>query len=303
MRLIYLTGLLMMGAGSISCGGAANNQLPPQDPTNPEYEKKFEALEKEVGALNQTTEFHSDDFKLTHDTMTQCKEYLSVLYENINATREDHLPEWQQMFAALTSREAMTDPEFKIGNPPFATNFYLQNLAITSNTERLDAAASRLERLQQDSQTQTSNLRDLTERVSTIDGTIGHINATLQAKFQAIDKVLEDYNGRVRAIEERMVAVDTRVGVIESRVGAFDSRLRALEQQLTTYNIPGMDRRLRTAEATLTNHTGSIIELQAGLSTTQGELGSVREDLRGTQEELTRSTNELRQLIRSYHPE
>jgi predicted nucleic acid-binding Zn-ribbon protein len=298
-RISVLSGLLLI----YGCGDQIENQFIPPDPTNPEYERKFSTLEKQVGNLNQTSQHHSDDFKLTHNTVLQCQEYLSILHENINQTREEHLPEWQQMFDALTNRDAMHNPEFVIGNPPFITNFYHQSSAIKGQAARLDAADAKLERVTEESRVQASTLGDHSARLSTLDGSIAHINATLQAKFEAIDKILDDYNGRIRAVEDRMVAVDTRVGVMESRVGAYDSRIRAVEQILTQYNIAGMDRRLRTSEATLTNHSGFITELQSSLGLAQGEMKSTRDDLRQTQQELTRSTNELRQLIRSYHPE
>lgn len=294
--------ILTCGLIAFGCGEEADNNFAQMSLENEQYEHKLSELEKQVGTLSQTSDYHSDDFKLTHNTVLQCQDYLEKLYLNINSTHENHLPDWQQMFDVLTNSEALSDPEFKIGFPAMTNNFYRHSVSIWENSNKIEDASLKLDKVETETSSNSVALRDVNAHLSTIDSTVETLNATLSTKFQAIDKVLEAYNGRIRASEDRMAALETSFRDVERRVNNFESRIYALEKILTQYNIPGMSRRLGEAEAMISSHGDKITAAETDIGLLKSSVGTLQDDLNATNQELGRATDELRQLILSYHP-
>lgn len=107
---LLLPGLLFAG-----CNTEPNNQLPASN-SDKELEGRVGELEKEVADQNTEGEHQDHGLRLTQKAVGDVNTYLSKLYSNINSTRAQDLPEWQDMYSVLTDKGVMNNPDHGLGD-------------------------------------------------------------------------------------------------------------------------------------------------------------------------------------------
>lgn len=293
MKKRHLTLALLIGSlgGVIGCNNDIDNAPPQPKMENQEYEEKISDLEKKVGTLDNTTGYYSEGYKLTQETQKRTHDYLAKLYQNINSTRAEHLPEWQEMYDALTDEAAMTNGGFTLGFPKKTTNFFRLNSVTTAQSQELDSHAKALENDRRDIDNNTKSLAIQNERLGTIDRNIADLNAILIKKFEAVDKALGDYSDRITAIENRMTSMETSFGNLKAdlvpKISQIDARLKNVEKLLTDNNLANFKRRITKLEEESLEHSTQIGSLETELSQVRTDMTSMRDDLSNTQREFS----------------
>lgn len=288
----FVYAALTLGLNSLTaCSNEMDNTPPQPVMENQEYESKISDLEKKVGSLDNTTGYYSESYRLTQETQKRSHDYLDKLYRNINNTRAEHLPEWQQMYDTLTDETALTSEQFALGYPPKVTNFYRLNLKTTQHDATLDQHTDQLKTQNQAITANTEALRIQNERLGTIDRNIADLNALMVQKFAAVDKALGDYSDRITAIENRMESMETAFANLKSdlvpKISQLDARLKNVEKLLADNNLANFKRRIMKLEEENLEQFTQISNLETSLSQARTDITSMRDDLSNTQREFS----------------
>lgn len=268
------------------CNTEPDNQLPSSD-GDKALEGRVGELEKEVADQNTAGEHQDQGLRLTQQTVGEVNTYLSKLYANINGTRAQDLPEWQDMYTVLTEKDALDNPDHRLGPRNLQTNFFrlqTENNVHTGDIKQLNNKLT--ENTTVDAQ-QNKALDLILERLATIDNNIKDLNKTVQDKFTSVDKTLAEYNGRIDAVENRMKTVEIDLDAFRSDFVSFKQRVTNIETLLRRYDLAVMFGDIKNLKDITTNHDERLIDLLGKVQINTSEMTVNRNNLIEAEQELS----------------
>lgn len=278
---LLLAGLLLAG-----CNTEPDNELP-ANKSDKELEGRVGELEKEVAEQDTAGEHQDQGLRLTHQTVGEVNAYLGKLYANINSTRAQDLPEWQEMYTVLTEKDVLNNPEHGLGPRHLQTNFF--RLQSESNVQSGDIKQLNTKLTENSaSDVQQNKALDLIlERLATIDNNIKDLNKTVQDKFATIDKTLSEYNGRIEGIENRMKTVEIDLDAFRSDFVSFKQRVTNIETLLRRYDLAVMFGDIKNLKDITANHDQRLIDLLGKVQINTSEIAVNRNNLIEAEQELS----------------
>lgn len=288
--------LLLVGLNSLilACGNPSN-ELPSEE-RNDELETRIDELSKEVTQVSSNDRYQEQGARLTHETVGETNTYLNTLYKNINSTRVEHLPEWQEMYTALTQPEAMEDPNFGLGSRNTQTNFHTLHNATQNNHASIEDVNKRVEANSAALTTQATTLQTIANRLETIDNNITDLNRVVDLKHKQVDKLLQDFEGRIVGIENRMDTMEKDLDLFRSEFGAYKQKVENIERQLSRYKLATMFNDIRNLKKVTENHETRIIDLDGRVNTNMAEIDNNRADIESVSFEVSEISSETRTL-------
>lgn len=277
------------------CSGELDNDLP-KHADNKVLEHRLESLEKDVTVVSANDRHREQGSRLTKKTLGETNNYLTQLYANINSTRADDLPEWQEMYTALTDDRAIEEAGYGLGPRNIGTNFYKLKLLSDQNyTEigQLDAGLTANDKLDV---AQNKTLDIVLERLATIDRNIKNLNTAVEDKFKAVDKTLADYAGRIVGVENRMKTMEVDIDTFRQEFVSYRQRVTNLEELLRRYDLATMHNDIRNLKETTANHDQRLIDLLGRVQINSSEISVVRNDLIEAEQELSGVSSEVGNL-------
>jgi hypothetical protein len=269
-----------------ACSTEPNNKLPEKN-SSQDLEQRVGDLEKEATAGSAVDEDQEQGARLTQQSVSATNEYLAKLYKNINETRAQDLPEWQDMYAALTNSAAMENPDYGLGPRKETTNF--QRLHRRSDTT--DSAVAVINtRLGEQAAVDTAHAKSLEvilERLATIDRNIQDLNNTVTEKFKSVDKLLTEYDGRITGVENRMKTVEVDLDSFRTEFVGYRQRVTNIETLLRRYDLAVMHNDINVLRDITTNHEERILDLTGKVQINTSEILVTKSNLIEAEQELS----------------
>lgn len=280
-----------------SCGGSLDNKRPPSD-RNAQYEHDIATLQKDVGVLSANNDLSLDKDKVDSETLRAYHDYLARLSANIDSTRPQDLPEWREMYDALTSDKARFEDNYALGTPGKPTNFFKVQQSLTNVDKVQQQHGSTIIQIQGSVSTHEN-------RLNTIEHNITEINNTLTAKFQAVDKTLGEFSGRIGDVENRVrtneLALNDLRTTLNARIDGLELRLAAVEGLLSQHDIADIDRRLGVTEGRVEALEQTSIKLTTDMMQAQTAISTMQNDAIQLQIDTSRINSDLQILSTFTH--
>src|SRR5690606_31047540 len=146
----------------------------------------------------------NQSLRLSYNTQKRTHDYLGELSENINQSRDPGLPTWEEMYLALTSESARVDATFGLGRDQLQTNFYKQHVQITTNADGIAKNESDIESNKAKLLEHTKLLDLQGSQISQVERSIADLNAFANQQKNHVNKVLEDYDGRIASAKSKV---------------------------------------------------------------------------------------------------
>lgn len=287
--------VLLAIAVTASCSDDLNNELPSEREVS-QLKGRVDSLERDVIVVAENEEENEQATRLTREAMLETNRYLDTLYKNINSTRPQDLPEWQEMYVALTNESSMTDPEFGLGLRKLRTNFSRLHEYAETNSDMNDEQNDRLASKDQVDAQHDNTLNRILDRLSTIDANINELNKVVDDKFQAVDKLLSDYEGRIVGVENRMRTVEIDLDAFRGEFVEYKQRVSNIENLLKRYDLAVMSNDIRDLKQITTNHEERLIEMDGRIQINTSEISLNRTNLDDTDQELSTVSTDVGQL-------
>ncbi len=280
---------IIIASSFIACFGCStepNNKMP-ADQSSQDLEKRVGDLEKEATAGSAVDDEQEQGAHLTQQSVSATNEYLAKLYKNINDTRPQDLPEWQDMYNALTDKTAMENPNYGLGPRKDITNFQ----RLQKKTDTTDAAVGSInskliEHAALDA-AHAKSLEVILERLATIDRNIKDLNTTVTEKFKSVDKLLTEYDGRITGVENRMKTVEVDLDGFRTEFVGYRQRVTNIETLLRRYDLAVMHNDINVLRNITTNHEERILDLTGKVQINTSEIAVTKANLIEAEQELS----------------
>ena len=292
-RLQTLVAGSLVACLSISaCSTEPNNDMP-KNKSNQDLEKRVGDLEKEATAGSAVDDEQEQGARLTQQSVSATNEYLAKLFKNINDTRPQDLPEWQDMYTALTDKNAMENPDYGLGPRKEMTNFHrLQTKTDSTNGAVSAINATLLEHAATDIG-HNKSIEVVLERLATIDRNIKDLNTAVTEKFKSVDKLLAEYDGRITGVENRMKTVEVDLDSFRTEFVGYRQRVTNIETLLRRYDLAVMHNDINILRDITTNHEERILDLTGKVQINTSEIAITKANLVETDQELSKVAAEV----------
>ncbi len=277
------------------CGADLNNRLP-RDRDVDHLNGRLDDVEKDIAVVTEKEKSNAEGAMLTRESINANNTYLGLLYENINSTRPQDLPEWQEMYHTLTDENSMRDPEYRLGVQNLQTNFFRLHLSIDENRYSITANEERLHEQENIDSNHTNKLSVIMERLTTIDNNISQLNRVVDEKHRSVNEVLSNYEGRIATVENRMRTVEIDLDSFRSDFVEYKQRVANIENLLRRYELAVMYGDIRNLKKTATNHEERLIDLLGQVQNNSRDISTNRTNLNDTDTELSLATSGIGQL-------
>ncbi len=275
-----------------ACSTEPTNDMP-ANKSSQDLEKRVGDLEKEATAGSAIDQEQEQGARLTQQSVSATNEYLAKLYKNINDTRPQDLPEWQDIYTALTDKDAMENPDYGLGPRKEMTNFHrLQKKTDATNGSVNAINATLLEHAATDIG-HNKSLEVVLERLATIDRNIKDLNTTVTEKFKSVDKLLAEYDGRITGVENRMKTVEVDLDSFRTEFVGYRQRVTNIETLLRRYDLAVMHNDINILRDITTNHEERILDLTGKVQINTSEIAITKANLVETDQELSKVAAEV----------
>jgi hypothetical protein len=282
-RMLLRLAILSLASG---CSTEPDVELP-QSGVPAEMQRRVDDLEKEAAAAVVNDRHQMDGSRLTMQTIGDTNNYLSKLYANINSTRVEDLPEWEDMYRAITDQQAMQDPEYGLGPRRLETNFHRLDVQTDDNATSIDAVSTDLAKNDLLDQQQTDSLQLILQRLNTIDSNIGDLNKAVDQKFKTVDRKLAEYDGRMVGVENRMDTVEVSLESFRFDFEKYKQRVTNMENLLRKYDLAIMHASIQDLKEVTTNHDQRLTDLQGRVLNNSSDITVLRNNLYDAEQEIS----------------
>jgi len=274
------------------CSDEPDNTLP-SNSSDSALESRIDELERDSAADSANARHQEKGNRLTLQTVGEANAYLKELYANINETREQDLPEWQDMYTAMTNKEAMEDPNYGLGPRKLETNFHRLQVSASENTSEIGTLSTKLEANSVVDKQQNESLQLVLSRLATIDSNIKELNKTVNDKFKQVDKKLSDFDGRIVGIENRMKTVEIDLDSFRSEFVEYKQRVTNIENILRRYDLAVMHGDIKNLKEIASNHDERLIDLFGKVQINTSEIAINRNNLTEAEQEISGLSSEV----------
>lgn len=293
---IYFATISVLLFHSLSgCSDELDNDLPKNEDEKV-LEQRLESLEKDVTVVSANDRHREQGLRLTKKTLGETNEYLTQLYTNINSTKAEDLPEWQEMYTALTDDRAVEEAGYGLGPRNIGTNFYKLKLLSDQNYSEIGLLDEGLSANDKLDEAQNKTLDTILDRLATIDRNIRNLNTAVEDKFKDVDKTLADYAGRIDGVENRMKTMEVDIDTFRQEFVSYRQRVTNIEELLRRYDLATMHNDIRNLKETTANHDQRLIDLLGRVQINSSEISVVRNDLIEAEQELSGVSSEVGNL-------
>jgi DNA repair ATPase RecN len=281
---------LLLGIAIISVATGCSTEpdvTMPQTGAPADMQRRVDHLEKEAAASAVNDRHQIDGSRLTMQTIGNTNTYLSELYANINSTRAQDLPEWEDMYRAITDHQAMQDPEYGLGPRRLETNFHRLDIQTDENATSINTVSTDLEKNELLDQQQTDSLQLILQRLNTIDSNIGDLNKAVDQKFKTVDRKLAEYDGRMVGVENRMDTAEVSLESFRFDFEKYKQRVTNIENLLRKYDLAIMHASIQDLKEVTTNHDQRLTDLQGRVLNNSSEITVLRNNLYDAEQEIS----------------
>lgn len=270
---------------SHSCGNPDNTL--PSEKRSDQLEVRMNELSKEISEVSANDRSQEEGSRLTHKTIGETNTYLTKLYENINNTRPEDLPEWQEMYTTLVNPKVISDENYTLGKGQVQTNFFRLNLSILDNYKNIVTLDEKTKQNKSKNDLQDTQLKTVDEQLKTVNRNIADLNKAVDDKFAAMNKKLDDYNGRIIAVENRMKTAEIALDEFRSEFVEYRAHVDYIRNLLRKYDLATMHNDIRNLIKITDAHNERLIDLDGRVNINRADIEDNRNNLREAEVEIT----------------
>lgn len=289
----FFCATLVLAVALVGCRGDVEAEIDTHDPN---HESRLGKLEKITNQLDQDQNAQDQSIALTRQafaesmrTVDACQTYLAKLDTRLSDIKPAHLPEWQEMYDALTNPNALADPDFGLGLDHKPVHFFRHEQQISDVTDsglRTEAVALSN---QQAIAEQAKRFHDINQNLERLSRLAAQQSSDFTRRFSAME-------GRIADLQQGVTTLDTTVGDLQGVVGRLEGRLHVIEQLLRKYDIATMDQRLGNAESALVAIENRTSSLEGRVTVNEGDLQNLNQNVIDLELQITKTSSDLGQL-------
>lgn len=266
------------------------------DTKNANYEHRLGALEDRSDVLGMEQSDQREDIyvtRLKYDenmaTVSSCQSYLSRLDKRLNEMRPQDLPEWQEMYDALTSPKAAHDPDFGLGKQHLPVHFFAQERRL-DHIESQEQSREALVKVHQQTIEQHEKL------LAQVSANMNGINELIVQQQSDFDRRLDGMANQLVSMQNFLNTMDAGLKNVQGVTKRLEGRLQVLEQLLRTYDIATMDRRLGDAETAIVGLETRTGQVEGRLTVAEGDIQNLDQEVIDIEIQLSKTNTDVSAL-------
>ncbi len=272
----------------LGCDKNIDNKPSPEPMVNGTYEAKMNKIEKNIDALSNTAEHQESGYRLSYETQKSTHDYLDKLYANISTTKPEALPEWSEMYLALTSDEAMQSSEFVLGSPGRVSNFYKHQQLITAQENTLNEHEKKLAQQEGTLKSQGILLNTHDQVMARMEKVMLDANAEVASQLKILADSLGNFESRIKTMEAQNQEMKQTVGNFDSRVRNLETKVEGIRAELNNYNLYGMSQDIKALKENFTQASQRIQTLESDVGKNKTDIAKNIEDLQSTDTDIAK---------------
>lgn len=276
-----------------SCNDHLDNRTPAPMTVNPSYEAHLNAQEQKLTSLSESAQTQEAGFEQGADTEKISQNYLGALYTNINASRPEGMPIWEEMFLSLTSDDALLDPEFTLGRPGLVSNFYKQQRILSDHAGVITDHDNVILEHEGQLAAQKALLQSHDQIIGQMEKVMLDANADIAAQIKVVEDTIKNFDIRIRAMEIEGEKKRKDVGNFERRITILESSVEGIEKELIDYKLSEMSANIRQLQRNFTEAGTRIVNLETDVIKVDLDIQSNADAIKLTNNELIRVKDEL----------
>lgn len=286
-NLIFLLAVSFAAPLFIGCDKNIDNKPQAEPMVNGSYEAKMNKIEKNIDALSSTALHQEEGYKLSYETQKSTHDYLGKLYANITSTPPEALPEWEEIYLALTSDEALMSSEFVLGRPGKVTNFYKHQQLIVGQEEKLNTHQKKIAEHDGALNAQAILLNTHDQVMARMEKVMLDANAEVTAQLKVLADSLGNFESRIKTMEAQNQEMKQTVSNFDGRVKRLETSVEGIRAELNTYNLYGMSQDIKALQQNFTEATQRIQTLEGDVGKNKTDIAKNIDDLGSTNKDLS----------------